>query len=199
MNNGSNGRAERSSERTETLPARIDTEARETVNWRLSPIISLMVGHSFLLGVIILFHFFGFYQNSGYFSFGPPVVFFAYEITDNSIFLCLLFTIFIHQLITNWIYEVVYPWMINTIQNPRHTIIPYPKAVCLCIINANSLYSQLHLAFLVGGITSQISFLFALVCADFITLTYINWHYLEGKIHRVANLPPGEVEMEDIV
>jgi hypothetical protein len=165
----------------------------EHTNWRLSPVISLFVGHFFLIGVILLFHFLGFYYNSKYFSFGPPVVFFSYEIKENSVFLGLLFTIFIHQLITNWIYEVVYPWLINTIQNPRQKDLPYSKGVCLFIINANSLYSQLHLAFLVGGITSQISFLLALICADFITLTYINWHYLDGKIHqRLAN----RIEME---
>jgi hypothetical protein len=62
----------------------------------------------------------------------------------------------------------------------------------------NSLYSQLHLAFLINGITSQVSFLVVLILADFITLTYINWQYIKDKT--VETVEPEKTETElDIV
>jgi hypothetical protein len=140
----------------------------------LSPIFSLVSGHVFLLVIIFTLYGFGFYDNSSYFSWGTPVVFFDYEVKSPLVFYFLLSLVFVHQLITNWIYEVVYPWIINTVQNPKNTELGYSKTTCLLIVNMNSLYSQLHLAFLINGITSQVSFLVVLILADFITLTYIN-------------------------
>lgn len=147
----------------------------------LSPIFSLSCGFFFTTIVIFSLYGFGFYKDSDYFRWGPPVVFFDYKIEEQGVFYGLLTMIFFYQLINNWVYEVVMPWVINTIQNPRHTTLDYSKKVCLAIINANSLYSQLHLAFLINGITSQISFLFAMIIADFITLTFVNWKYIKNK------------------
>lgn len=147
----------------------------------LSPIYSLLCGYVFLTVIIFSLYGFGFYNGSDYFHWGPPVVFFDHEITSNLVFYLLLAIIFVHQIITNWIYEVVVPFIFNTVQNPKQTVLEYKKSTYLLIINFNSLYSQLHLAFLINGITSQISFLVALILADFITLTYINWQYLKTK------------------
>jgi len=147
----------------------------------LSPIFSLVCGHVFLVIIVFAFYGFGFYNHSSYFSWGVPIVFFDFEITSNLIFYFLLSIVFVHQLITNWIYEVVYPWIINTIQNPKITELSYSKSTCITIVNMNSLYSQLHLAFLINGITSQISFLVVLILADFVTLSYVNWQYVKDK------------------
>lgn len=147
----------------------------------LSPIFSLICGHIFLVGIIFTLYGFGFYDHSTYFSWGVPVVFFDYEITSTLLFYLLLSIVFVHQLISNWIYEVVYPWVINTIQNRNTTELNYSKATCITIVNMNSLYSQLHFAFLINGITSQVSFLVVLVLADFITLSYVNWQYVKDK------------------
>lgn len=147
----------------------------------LSPILSLGCGFAFTFIIILTFYFTGFYDDSIYFHWGPPVVFFDHTITTEKTFYLILMMIFIHQLITNWIYEVVYPWVINTVQNQRHTTLDRSKSTCLAIVNLNSLYNQIHLAFIISGITSQISFLVALIIADFITLTYINWHYIKDK------------------
>lgn len=148
----------------------------------LSPVFSLSCGFFFTTIVIFSLYGFGFYRDSDYFRWGPPVVFFDHKIEENNIFYGLLIIIFFYQLINNWVYEVVMPWIINTIQNPRNTTLNYSKNVCLLIINTNALYSQLHLAFLINGITSQISFLFSMILADFITLSYINWKYMKDKI-----------------
>jgi hypothetical protein len=147
----------------------------------LSPIYSLVCGYIFLIVIIFSLYGFGFYEGNGYFQWGPPLIFFDREITSNLVFYILLGIIFVHQIITNWIYEVVVPFIFNTVQNPKHTVLEYTKTTYLAIINSNSLYNQLHLAFLINGITSQISFLVALILADFITLTYINWQYLKLK------------------
>lgn len=151
------------------------------MQWVLSPVHSLATGHLFLSAVITLFYFLGMYHDSTYFAFGAPVVFLTHEIKDDWVFYLLLCVIFIHQLITNWIYEVVFPWIINTIQNQTSSTIPYSKVKCLMVINANALYTQLHLTFVVSGITAQVTFLVALIMADIMALTYVNWYYLRDK------------------
>jgi nucleoside permease NupC len=147
----------------------------------LSPIISLVTGHLFMIGIVLSFYLFGFYEENEYFQWGPPVTFFSHVIETDFVFYSLMAIIFIHQIITNWIYEVVYPWIINTLQNRQNKTIEYSNITSLIIVNGNSLYGQLHLAFLINGLTSQISFLLVLILADVITLTYINWQYLKQK------------------
>jgi len=147
----------------------------------LSPYHSLGCGFAFMLVILLTFYATGFYTDSTYFQWGPPITIFDHVVTSSGTFYLLLFFVFIHQLITNWIYEVVYPWIINTVQNQRQTTLDRSKSSCLAIVNFNALYNQLHLALIISGITSQISFLAVLVIADFITLSYINWHYIKDK------------------
>lgn len=169
----------------------------------LSPGLSLFCGHIFMGVIIGAFCGFGLLQDNTYFTWGPPITFFSRQITDSTTFYTLLMLTFFHQIITNWIAEVIYPWVINTIQNPKVDVLDYSKATCLTIINFNSLYNQLHLAYLISGITSQVSFLAVLVLADLITLTYVNWHYMIGKTVRVTEkerrVPPkARIPLESI-
>jgi uncharacterized membrane protein len=89
--------------------------------------------------------------------------------------------LFFHQILNSWVAETINPWIINTVQNRENNNMYYSKATTLILINLNSFYNQVHLAFIVSSITSQISFLIPLILADFITLTYINWQYLSIK------------------
>ena len=157
-----------------------------------------MCGHVFMVVIIFTLYGLGVYENNNYFSWGPPIVFFTSEINSTVTFYIILLMIFVHQLITNWIYEVVYPWIINTIQNTKETEIQYRKSTCLFIVNMNSLYGQIHLAFIISGITSQISFLMVLVLADLITLSYINWQYLKTKTVVENRLNSVETELPTI-
>jgi len=147
----------------------------------LSPIFSLSCGFVLIISIIFILYSFGFYSDSTYFQWGCPFVFLTYEVTSNTFFYVLLALMFAQQIVTSWIYDVVYPWIIGTIQNPRETEIPYSRFTCVMIVNMNSLYSQIHLAFIISGITSQISFLVVLIIADLITLSYINWQYVKTK------------------
>jgi hypothetical protein len=151
------------------------------MSFLLSPIYSLGIGHFFTFIIVISLYGAGFYKDSAYFSWGCPIVFFDVIITSTPLFYVLLGITFFHQLTTNLVYDVVYPWIINTVQNPRNTVLEYSKGTCLAIINFNSLYNQIHLAFIISSITSQVSFLIVLIIADFITLTYINWQYIKPK------------------
>lgn len=164
----------------------------------LSPIFSLSCGYVFTVSVIVILYFLGFYENSDYFQWGPPIVFFSHNIESKAVFYILLLIIFSQQIVTNWIYEVIMPWIINTIQNPRHDNLNYSKKTCLFIINANSLFSQIHLAFMVSSVTSQISFLTCLILADFITLTYINWNYIKNKNEPVEEPIEINIQIEPI-
>lgn len=163
----------------------------------LSPVYSLGCGFAFMIVIVLTFYFTGFYNDSTYFQWGPPVIFFDHNITTTGTFYLLLILVFLHQLITNWIYEVVYPWIINTVQNQKHTTLDRSKPTCLAIVNFNSLYNQIHLAFIINGMTSQISFLLALILADFITLSYINWQYIKDKtiLDQTSPVQENQVEM----
>lgn len=147
----------------------------------LSPIFSLSCGYVFTFIVMLVLYSLDFYENSDYFQWGPPILFFSHHIESSKVFYSLFLIVFIQQIMTNWIYEVVVPWSINVIQNPSNINLNYSRKLCIFIINANSVFNQLHLAFMVSSITSQISFLFCLVTADIITLTYINWNYIKNK------------------
>lgn len=147
----------------------------------LSPLRSLISGHLFLILIIGLFYRFGFYSASSYFRWGPPVSIFDTVIASRTVFYVLLALIFLHQLVSNWIFETVTPWIIHNIQSPAIKSPPYSAGVCLFIVNANALYNQLHMALVITGITSQVSFLFALIVADLLALTYVNWQYLSRK------------------
>ena len=148
----------------------------------LSPIFSLSCGFTFTLVVVLSMYGFGFYNNNNYFRWGPPVYFLDNEITSPGIFYGLLVLLFFNELITNWVYEVVVPWIINTIQNPKNTTLNYSKKTCLTIIIMNSLYNKIHLAFVISGISSQISFWSSFVLAELITLLFINWKYIKDKV-----------------
>lgn len=165
------------------------------MSFTLSPIHSLVCGYALMIVIILTFYALGFYNDSQYFGWGPPVDFFYHVIETKTAFYILLLLVFTHQLVTNWIYEVVYPWVINTVQNQRQTTLNYSKPTCLLIINLNSLYNQIHLAFIISGMTAQISFLIALIAADFITLSYINWHYIKEK----TVTEQSEIEIEEKV
>ena len=151
------------------------------MSYALSPIHSLGCGYIFTMIMIVALWRTGFYNDSQYFQWGPPVTFFDHLIETDSTFYSLLLLVFFHQIITNWIYEVVYPWIINNVQNPRQETLDYSKFTCLTIVNLHSLYNQIHLAFIVIGITSQLSFLIALILADFLSLSFINWSYVKDK------------------
>lgn len=147
----------------------------------LSPVKSLLSGYLFLSLIMVSFYGFGFYSDNTYFKWGPPLFFFNHEITSLSHFYCTLVMLFFHQILNSWVAETINPWIINTVQNRENNNMYYSKATTLLLINLNSFYNQVHLAFIVSSITSQISFLIPLILADFITLTYINWQYLSIK------------------
>ena len=160
----------------------------------LSPVYSLGTSY-FIMGVVMLsFYFFGFFTDNTYFSWGPPVTFFYHTINDNTTFYILLVLLFIYQIITNWSVEVILSWNLHTIQNRRHNVLDYNKKICLTIINLHSLYTQVHLAFIVTSLISQISFLVVLIAADLITLSYINYEYMKDKIY----IPENEDDNADI-
>ena len=153
-----------------------------TSKW-LSPPVALSVGYFYVLILIVVFYLFGFYDNNSYFQWGPPLLFFNHTIESSQTFYIFMLVLLIHQLIYNWCIEVVYPFIINNIQQTESTTIPYPKGMCVLLVNANALYNQIHFAIIVGGITSQISFLCLFICADFITLSYINYQYVRKRLY----------------
>jgi len=89
--------------------------------------------------------------------------------------------IFVHQLINNCVNAIVYPWIINSIQDPKNKIVEYPDWLCLTIICAFDAYSEIDVVFILGGFTSQISFVLNIILANLITSFIINRKYLTAK------------------
>lgn len=146
-----------------------------------SPRIVIYCAYLYIFFIILVLYNSGFYKNSQFFNWGPPIQFFGQTVSSQRTFYLLHCLIFVHQLINNWVNSVVYPWIINNVQDPKNKNLEYSRAVSLLIINAFNIYSQVDLAFVVLGFTSQISFLFTFSLANMITSTYINNRYIKEK------------------
>ena len=99
----------------------------------------------------------------------------------NIFFYAILALFFVHQLINNWINDVTYPWIINCVQDPKNTHLQYSKKMSLLIVNMFALYSELDMIVIIVGIMSQISFFVAIITANVISVTIINWQYIKKK------------------
>ena len=147
-----------------------------------SPLKALTGGYIVLGLSALMFHVYGLYNNSTFFSWGPPFTFMDRNIQSQGEFYVLLLIFFIHAIVNNWISEVVYPWIVNRIQDPKSTHIEeYSKPVSLLIINFYAVYSTIDLFFVVAASYAQISFLLVLILANALTVTLVNWKYIRMK------------------
>lgn len=136
----------------------------------------------FYVGIIsITLYISGFYKNSSFFSWGPPITFFGQDITSQTAFYFLLVLIFFHQIVNNCVNSVVYPWIINSVQDPKNRNMEYSNISTLLLLNLFDLYSQLDVIFIVMGFMSQISFVCVVSFSNLVTSTYINYQYLKAK------------------
>lgn len=143
-------------------------------------IISIAYVYVFIVGIVLYVT--GYYQNSTFFSWGPPIKFFGQDITDQKNFYMIHVLIFFHQLVNNCVNSIVYAWIINSVQDPKNKKMEYSRITSLIIINAFNVYSELDLVFIIAGFMSQISFVVTIILANMITSTYINDKYLREKI-----------------
>jgi len=147
-----------------------------------SPAFVQSVGYVFLIIVGSVLHYTIDTDTSiHFFSWGVPVKIFNYTIQTNAEFYLLLSIFFIHELINAWVSQVVYPWIINNVQDSKCKNIKYSNIVSLIIINANNIYGTLDIVFIISSINSQISFLLAIILAQTISSTIINYRYLLTK------------------
>jgi len=147
----------------------------------ISPVTCLIFGYLYIIVLAIIFHQFGFFRNHGFFSWGPPLFLFGTNINDQTTFYIIFMMYFLHQLINNWVNNATYPWIINNIQDPKCLNTGFSQKKALIIVNMFAFYSSLDLLLIIGCATSQISFFFAIVIANVITTTYINWQHIKEK------------------
>lgn len=146
----------------------------------ISPPVALASGFTFLTGSGILLFFTGFFINSDFFQWGPPVNIMGQDVTSNLTFYLLLVIFFGHQLINCWISQVVYPYIINEIQNVNEQRIRYQQgALIISILFA--IYSNLDLLIIINGTYSQISFFLMILLANSLSVGFINYMYLHNK------------------
>uniref|UniRef100_A0A6C0EKL1 Uncharacterized protein n=1 Tax=viral metagenome TaxID=1070528 RepID=A0A6C0EKL1_9ZZZZ len=143
-------------------------------------VINIAYIYIFLIGLILYGE--GFYENSTFFNWGPPIKFFGHDITSERTFYALHVLIFFHQLINNWVNSVVYPWILNSVQDPKNRNMEYSRWTSLLIINEFNTYSEFDLVFILIGFTSQISFVATINLANMITSTIINNRYILEKM-----------------
>jgi hypothetical protein len=146
-----------------------------------SPILCICIGYIYVFILGISLYFMGFYKNSTFFQWGPPITMMSITITEQTTFYLLLILFLFHQLINNWINDVTYPWIINCIQDPKTLNIHYSHKTSLLIVNMFALYSEIDMLVLIAGITTQVSFLLVIILANIISVTIINWQYIKHK------------------
>ena len=146
-----------------------------------SPLISICTGYVYIVGLAIILHLLGFYQNSEFFRWGTPVKLMGMTIDDDRTYYGLLALFFVHQLINNWVNDVTYPWIINCVQDPKSDNLVYSRKTSMLIVNMFALYSELDMVFIISGVMSQISFFVAIILANMVSVTVINWQYIRSK------------------
>lgn len=163
-----------------------------------SPHLTITVAYVYIIIMIISLYFAGFYEDSDFFNWGPPIKFFNKTITTQRQFYGLHCLIFIHQFINNWVNNVVYPWIINNVQDHKTTEIEYSNRGALLIINLFNVYSEIDIVFVVMGFMSQISFVITVIICNIICGTFINKKYLDYKDEAYAENAETEFnEMKD--
>ena len=147
-----------------------------------SPAFVQSIGYIFLIIVVIILHTtINTTTSTHFFSWGVPVKIFNYTIKTDAEFYLLLSIFFIHEIINAWVSQVVYPWIINNVQDSKCKQIKYSNIASLIIINANNIYGTLDIVFIISSINSQVSFLLAIILAQTISSTIINYRYLLAK------------------
>ena len=146
-----------------------------------SPVPALSTAYIYISIVCYGFYKIGFYENSPFFSWGIPCVFFGRTIDTKFEFYSLLIVVFLHQIVNYWINSVVYPWILNSVQDPKTRKIESSTFTAILLINLFNIYSEIDMVFILMGFTSQISFVEVVVLANLITSSYINYHHLQLK------------------
>ena len=146
-----------------------------------SPLISVCAGYVYIAILATFFYTVGFYKNSTFFTWGTPITFMGNVIDDDQTYYTLLFLFFVHQLINNWINDVTYPWVINCVQDPKSKYLVYSKKLSMLIVNMFALYSELDMILVISGIMSQLTFFVAIIVANVVSVSVINWQYIKKK------------------
>jgi len=146
-----------------------------------SPLLCICVGYIYVCILGISIYLMGFYQESNFFRWGPPITMMGKTIEDKCTFYLLLTMFLCHQLVNNWINDVTYPWIINCVQDPKTTNIHYSHKTSLIIVNMFAIYSQIDMLVLIAGIMTQVSFFTVIIVANMISVTLINWQYIKYK------------------
>ena len=146
-----------------------------------SPFYSLFIGYFYIIFTGIFLYYSHFFKNNSFFSWGPPIDLFGNIIHSKVTFYTLLLLFFINQLFNKWINNIIQPWIINTVQNPKCYKTGFSNFKTLTIVNMFSIYSQFNLLFIVSSATSQISFFIAIILANLISTTFINYQHINNK------------------
>lgn len=146
-----------------------------------SPAVSIAGGYIFICVFAGFLYQQGFYTDSTVFAWGVPVTFMGKVIDDKSTYYSILAFLFVHQLINNWVNDVAYPWIINNVQNKECLSLMYGRRTTVILINLFDVYSEFDMILLVSGMASQIGFFVALLSANIIASTVINWQYIKLK------------------
>lgn len=146
-----------------------------------SPLLSICGGYVYITILATFLYSAGFYSNSAFFSWGPPVTFMSTTIESQRTYYLLLGLFFIHQLVNNWVNSVTYPWIVNCIQDPKSDNLIYSRQMSILIVNMFSMYAQLDVMLIIAGVMSQLSFFVMLILANMVSVTIINWQYIKTK------------------
>jgi hypothetical protein len=89
---------------------------------------------------------------------------------------------FISTCLNDFIFLSINPWILNTIQDEKTHVLPYPKWVCLFITQTKSFYAHVMSIFGLALLLSQIDFFIIRTFVDILVGTFATIKYMEKKI-----------------
>eukprot|EP00961_Rhodomonas_salina_P237881 3215172-Rhodomonas_salina.1 len=96
---------------------------------------------------------------------------------------------FVSTCLNDFIFVSINQWVVNTIQDDKAHVLPYPKWVCLTIVQAKSFYGHVMAIFGLALLLAQFDFFLIRTSADLIVGTFATIKYMENKSVDTAYTP----------
>lgn len=122
-------------------------------------------------------------DDSPFLNFGPSerTILFGVKLDSWNKWWCVCIYTFISTAVAAYASDSIVPWITNTVQDHKTRFIPYPKYVCLFIIQIFTIYAVIMSVIGLFVALSQIDFMLIRLLADLIVNHFTTYFFLRGK------------------
>jgi hypothetical protein len=122
-------------------------------------------------------------DQSPFLAFGPNdrTVLFGFKLNTWTKWSCVGMYTFVSTCIADFTCDSVGPWITNTIQDHKNQYLPYSKVMCLCIVQAFSMYAIIMGTIHLFVALSQIDFMMIRMGADLLVNYYTTSRFMQCK------------------